>query len=82
MPHQIEHIFASSGCYSTLRAAVAASPNDTINVSNGEYFEDVVIDKSLSLVGTGRSSTIINARGLPNGISIDGYHNAARPTYW
>jgi hypothetical protein len=63
----------TGGCFSTIGAAVAAaSPNDTVKVAAGTYPEDVVIGKALSLVGAGRTTTIIDATGLPNGIYIDG----------
>lgn len=66
----------TSSCYGTLKAAVtAASPNDVINVAAGAYAEDVVINKPLSLVGAGSNSTIIEARGLANGIYVDGLDN-------
>jgi parallel beta-helix repeat protein len=45
---------------------------DTIQVAAGVYKEDVVIGKPLALVGAGRTSTIINAMGLANGIYVDG----------
>jgi parallel beta-helix repeat protein len=62
-----------SGCYTTIGAAVAAaSPNDRINIGAGEYTESVVLMKPLALVGAGASTTIINAKGLANGIYVDG----------
>jgi len=65
------------GCSSTISAAVAAaSPGDTVQVDAGTYYEDVVIDKSLSLLGSNRDNTIINAIGLTNGIYIDGFDNS------
>ena len=67
----------TTGCFSTIKAAVkAASPNDTIEVAPGTYKEDVVIGKSLSLIGANRTTTIIDATGLSNGIYIDGLDNA------
>lgn len=67
---------ASSGCYGTIGAAVtAAKPNDRINVAAGQYTEDVIVTKPLSLVGSGANSTIINAKGQSNGIYIDGLDN-------
>jgi Right handed beta helix region len=64
------------GCFSTIAAAVAAtSPGGTITVAPGTYKETVVIGKSLSLIGAGSHSTIIDATGLPNGVFIDGLHN-------
>jgi hypothetical protein len=63
----------SSGCYSKIGAAVsAAGVNDRINIGPGRYSEGVVVNKPLALVGTGSDSTIINAKGQPNGIYIDG----------
>src|SRR5580658_1281539 len=66
-----------TGCLSTISAAVAAAqPGDTINVDSGTYKEDIVIGKSLSLVGANRNTTIIDATGLTNGIYVDGFdHN-------
>lgn len=65
-----------AGCFSTIGAAVAAArPGSTIKVSPGTYKETVVIGKSLSLIGTSSSNTIIDATGLPNGVFVDGFHN-------
>ncbi|MBW0001357.1 MAG: right-handed parallel beta-helix repeat-containing protein [Verrucomicrobia bacterium] len=64
------------GHYATIGAAVkAAAAGDTIYVSPGVYNEGVVIGTSLSLVGSGRGRSIINAAGRPNGIYIDGKDN-------
>jgi parallel beta-helix repeat protein len=64
------------GCYSTISAAVAAAPaGATIGVAAGTYSEDVVITKPVSLVGAKQAKTIINAKGLANGIYIDGFDN-------
>lgn len=66
----------SSGCFSTIGAAVAAaSIHDHINVEAGTYKEDVIIGKALSLSGVSPSNTIIDATGLSNGIYIDGIDN-------
>jgi parallel beta-helix repeat protein len=63
----------TSGCYSTITAAVAAaSEHDTIKVGRGTYAEDVIIKKPLSLIGESRDKTIIQAAGLANGVYIDG----------
>ena len=45
-----------------------ASDGDTIFVRAGTYFENVVVDKTLSLVGENRSNTIID--GNRNGIVV------------
>jgi hypothetical protein len=63
----------TAGCFSKIKNAVAAaSANDTINVAPGTYREDVVIRKSISLIGANRGNTIIDAMGLPNGVYVDG----------
>lgn len=60
------------GCYNTISGAVsAASPGDTINVEPGTYKEMVTISESLSLVGADPDKTIIDAKGLSNGIYIN-----------
>jgi parallel beta-helix repeat protein len=66
----------TGGCYAKIGDAVAAAKkNDTVQVASGVYKEDVVISKPLSLVGTGQSSTVINARGLATGVHVDGFDN-------
>lgn len=66
----------TGGCYATIQAAVtAASPNDVVDVAAGTYAEQVVIRKSLSLIGAGYSSTSINATNFPNGVLLDGLNN-------
>ncbi len=67
----------ASGCFPTIGAAVtAAVANDEIDIAAGEYPEMVTITKPLSLTGAGSDATFINARGLPNGIYIDGLDHA------
>ena len=59
------------GCYSTINAAVSkASAGDIVKVSPGTYHEDITIGVSISLIGHNRANTIIDATGLPNGISV------------
>ena len=66
----------SGGCYKTISAAVAAaSAGSTINVAAGTYREQVTIGKSLYLIGSGSSKTIIDAAGLSNAIYVDGFDN-------
>lgn len=66
----------TSGCYTTIGAAIsAAAANDTINVGPGQYTEDVVVTKALTLVGSGANATVINAKGLANGIYVNGLDN-------
>ncbi len=56
-------------------AVTAASSGDTISVSAGTYKEMVTIGIPLSLVGADAASTIIEAKGLANGIYVDGVDN-------
>ena len=65
------------GCKSTISAAVAAAaPGDTIVVTQGTYKEQVTITQSVSLVGIGITQPIIDAKGLSNGIFINGMAGA------
>ena len=67
---------ARSGCFSTIMAAVnAASAGDMVLVAPGTYNENVVIGKSLSIVGANKQTTIVEATGLSNGFNVDGLHN-------
>ena len=49
----------------------AAEPGDTIYVYNGTYFENLVIDKSIVLVGEDKESTIIDGRSVGNTIKVN-----------
>jgi len=50
--------------YSTIQAAInAANPGDIIEVASNTYYEQVVVNKSLTLVGAGSSTTIIDGGG-------------------
>lgn len=67
----------TGGCYSSISGAVAAaSAGDTVNVAPGTYTEDVVIGKSIALLGAGAEATKIDASGLANGVYIDGIDHA------
>src|SRR5216683_2498130 len=66
----------SGGCSTTINAAVAlAVAGDTIKVAKGTYAEDVLINKTLALIGANQKTTIIDATGLATGIHIDGLDN-------
>jgi pectin methylesterase-like acyl-CoA thioesterase len=70
---------AKRGCYQTIGSAIAATkPDDIINVAQGTYREQVIIDKpGLSLIGKNAASTIVDASGNANGVGIyvDGMDN-------
>jgi parallel beta-helix repeat protein len=48
----------------------AANPGDTVFVYAGTYVESLVIDKTLTLMGEDKDTTIINATGNINGIQV------------
>jgi nitrous oxidase accessory protein NosD len=56
--------------YPTIQAAInAANDGDTVFVRNGTYYEHVVVNKTLSLLGESKDSTIID--GSNNGYVVD-----------
>ncbi|MGC9308264.1 MAG: NosD domain-containing protein [Thermoplasmatota archaeon] len=69
------------GNYSSIQAAVdAASSGNTIFVHSGIYYENVVIGKTLNLVGEDRDTTIIDGGGsgdvvnvTADGVTITGF---------
>jgi len=69
-----------SGCQFTqiAPAIAAASPGDTITVAAGTYSGGFTIDKSLSLVGAGKGSTIISGGGPV--VTIGAFGAASEPT--
>jgi parallel beta-helix repeat protein len=55
--------------YSTIQAAVdAASPGDSVIVRSGTYKENVIVNKSITLRGVDRNTTIIDATKIISGI--------------
>jgi parallel beta-helix repeat protein len=67
--------------YPTIQAAVnAASDGDTIFVRNGSYYENVVLNKTVTLFGENRETTVIDAnqRGdcldvTASGVTVTGF---------
>lgn len=50
----------TGGCLASIQAAINAAANgDTINVAAGTYTEDLIVSKSVALVGAGAGTTIL-----------------------
>lgn len=57
--------------YSTIQAAVnAARPGDTVYVKTATYHQNVVVNKTLSLVGQDTTTTIIDGSGIGDVVNI------------
>ena len=60
------------GEYSTIQQGIdQANDGDTVFVYNGTYYENIVIDKTLSLIGEDNTTTFINGRDVGNVIKIN-----------
>jgi parallel beta-helix repeat protein len=57
--------------FNTIQEAInGASDGDTIYVYNGTYYENILVNKTVSLVGQDRGITIIDGQGNGNVVSI------------
>jgi parallel beta-helix repeat protein len=57
--------------FTTIQAAVDnANSSDTIIISSGTYAENLIINKSLTLIGEDRDTTIVDGQGVGDAISI------------
>lgn len=61
--------------YAIIQAAInAANEGDSIFVFSGTYYEHVVVNKSISLIGQDRSNTVIDGNGTGTGIFVSADH--------
>lgn len=59
-------------CFSSIQAAVDfANEGDRINIARGTYFENVIVDKELTLRGGSATNTIIDADAPNTGTGIE-----------
>jgi parallel beta-helix repeat protein len=55
----------------TIQAAIdSANSGDTIHIHSGTYYENIIVNKSISLIGEDSSSTVIDGRGRGNVVYI------------
>ena len=60
------------GNYTTIQSAInGAIPGDTIYVFNGTYVENIVIDRTLSLIGENRNTTTIDGNGTGDVVYVN-----------
>jgi len=57
--------------FQTIQEAInAATPGDTIYVKAGVYYENIIVNKAVSLNGENRDNTIIDGLGTGTGVNI------------
>jgi parallel beta-helix repeat protein len=63
---------SGNGNFTTIQEGIdAALKGDIISVKNGTFYENIVIDKSIILIGENKNKTIIDGRGAGNVIKIN-----------
>ena len=66
--NNVKIIIEGKGSYSSIQSAIEnASNGDVIQVAPGTYYETLVINKSITLVGSGAEKTIISCKDLNKG---------------
>ena len=61
--YQFVFIEDKRSAYPTIQAAIdAALPEDTITVSSGVYFENIVVTKPLTIIGEDKESTLVDGQ--------------------
>jgi parallel beta-helix repeat protein len=59
--------------YSTIQEAINhASDGDTIFVRNGTYYENVVVNKTVSILGENENATVIDGKGAGTTVQVTG----------
>ncbi|UCE39136.1 MAG: right-handed parallel beta-helix repeat-containing protein [Thermoplasmata archaeon] len=59
------------GNFSVIQDAInAAKDGDTVFVYSGTYYENVIVDKIINLIGEDRDTTIINASGIGDAVYV------------
>jgi len=62
---------SGSGNYSNIQDAINASSNgDTVFVYNGTYYENIIVNKTVNLLGESTKDTIIDGSGFGNAVNI------------
>ena len=76
--HYVSHTGSSTPPYLTwedaadsIQAAInVCSPGDTVIVENGIYYETIIVDREIALIGSSMDSTVIDGRGLSQNTTI------------
>lgn len=57
--------------YETIQKAInAANPGDVIEVTHGTYYENLIVNTSVSIIGEDRANTVIDGGGKGNVVNI------------
>ena len=65
--------------FHTIQEAInAANPGDTIYVHNGTYYENVIVNKTVSLVGEDVENTIVDGSGITTVFNVMAYNVVIR----